>query len=201
VDVRNDEVDSGWQMLVKPTTVMSLEALATHHIPEAQALKNGLEWDNAMERLLWFPPDVRSKDDLIFCAHNAVFEQAFFNPDGFEWIDTYKVALRLWPESPSHSNQVLRYFLGLELGDEAMPPHRAWPDCYVTAHILLIAMDNASVSDMVQWTKEPPYLTKLTFGKHKGQRFEDVPVDYLQWILRQDMDEGVKAAAQRVLSR
>ena len=49
-----------------------------------------------------------------------------------------------------HSNQVLRYWLGLRLdADLAMPPHRAGPDAYVTAHLLLRMMALASVEQMI----------------------------------------------------
>ena len=47
------------------------------------------------------------------------------------------MALRVWPEAPRHSNQVLRYWRGMRLDHaRAMPPHRAGPDAWVTAHIL-----------------------------------------------------------------
>jgi exodeoxyribonuclease X len=29
------------------------------------------------------------------------------------WVCTYKCALRIWPDLPSHGNQALRYHLGL----------------------------------------------------------------------------------------
>lgn len=56
------------------------------------------------------------------------------------------------------------------------------------------------MKEMVKWSAEVPYLTKIGFGKHFGQRYEDVPRSYLSWILGQaDMDPAVHAAARRVL--
>ena len=43
-------------------------------------------------------------------AHNADFETKFFEPM-LPVICTYKAALRVWPDAPSHSNGALRYWL------------------------------------------------------------------------------------------
>ena len=183
-----------WHHLVQPTTPMSLGARATHHITDDEIAETGITWKDACGFLAEETPD-------IYAAHNADFEKAFFNPEGSRWIDTWKVALRLWPESPSHSNQVLRYYLNLIVGSEAMPPHRALPDAWVTAHILIAAAQVTSLDGMLKWSDEPPYLTKLTFGKHRGQLFSAVPKDYLEWIIKQDMEPGVIAAARRELQK
>jgi exodeoxyribonuclease X len=187
----------GWTALVRPTRPIEVEARAAHHLSEAEVAA-GIPWNSASATLLGIgtidgPPDA-------FCAHNAEFEKQLFNPEGSRWICTYKAALRLWPDSPRHSNQVLRYFLGIDLGAEAMPPHRALPDCWVTAHILMKALEQASIEDLAAWTDEPPYLTKITFGKHRGKLFSEAPRDYLAWCLRQDMDPGVIAACKRTLA-
>ena len=71
----------------------------------------------------------------------------------------------------------------------------------MTAHILERALEKATVAELAQWSDEPPYLTKLTFGKHFGKKFSEVPRDYLEWILRQEFDAGVIAAAKRELGQ
>lgn len=199
VDVKDGLCRDSWSALVKPTTPMTIEALATHHIPEQDAISFGISWDQAYDTICGVDPIHRPAD--FFAAHHADFEKVFFCPAGSKWIDTLKVALRLWPDSPSHSNQVLRYYLNMDLGEAAMPPHRAAPDAYVTARILIEAMKGASIDDILKWSEEPPYLTKLTFGKHKGQKFSEVPHGYLEWMLKQDMEPGVIAAAKRELGR
>src|SRR5579862_8797310 len=129
-------------LLVDPGRPMPIEAMAVHHITDADVAGRH-DATEIIRRLTLVANDVIPfgsgigvRPD-IFCAHNAKFERAFFDGDGKPWICTYKCALRVWPESPIHSNQGLRYFLGLNLDpDLAMPPHRAGPDAYVTAHIL-----------------------------------------------------------------
>jgi len=124
--------------------------------------------------------------------------KSFFDPDGSRWIDTWKCALRLYPDAPRHTNQVLKYYLGISDNELHHPPHRALPDCYVTAEILKIMLEQKSVEDMIRVSNEPPYLTKIGFGKHAGEKFKDLPASYLDWLSKQDMDEGVMAAVKRV---
>jgi exodeoxyribonuclease X len=102
--------------------------------------------------------------------------------------------LRAWADAPGHSNQVLRYWIGLDTHagfdrKSAALAHRAEADAYVTAWLLMTLLTVATVDQLVAWTQEPRVYPRLTFGKHKGQRWSEVPVDYLQWIGRQkDMD-------------
>lgn len=191
------EIKRFYGSLVVPTTDMDIEALATHHITVKEATEKGVECGYALGSL----QSHLENEDLTYVAHNAKFEQQFFNPDNSKWIDTYKIALKLYPDSPRHTNQVLKYYLGVEDQLEHHPPHRALPDCYVTAEILRVMSEKISFNEMIQISKEPPYLTKIGFGKHRGEKFEDLPQDYLHWLSRQlDMDDGVKAAVERVLS-
>ena len=187
------DVDTGefWESLVKPTTEMDIRALAIHHITEDKANKNGLDWDAAKKIL---------DGADIYAAHNAEFEQKFYNPQGSVWICTYKVALKLWPDAPSHSNQVLKYYLEIADKQAHHPPHRALPDCFVTAEIIKKMLELTTIEEMIEITNQPPYLTKINFGKHYGKKFSELPRDYLEWIIKQDMDEGVTAAANRELA-
>lgn len=183
-------------MLVNPNRPMPPEARAIHHISDID--------------LIGTPPIVKGfmaltngKPDA-FVAHNAAFEREFFSGAGAAWICTLKIGRRLWPESPSHSNQCLRYFLGIELEDAlAMPPHRAAPDAYVTAFILLAAIEEgASVDDMIAWTEQPSLLPRVTFGKHRGQAWSDLPGDYLAWLVnKSDMDVDTKFTAKHWLEQ
>lgn len=101
-------------MLVNPGRPMPVEAQAVHHISDADLI-GAPPITDGLQLAMQGPPD-------FFAAHNADYEQAFFAGGGVPWIDTYKVALRLWPEAPSHSQQVLRYYLGLDLFPERAAP-------------------------------------------------------------------------------
>lgn len=199
IDVRL--IDGAWHvddrptaMLVNPGRPMPIEALSVHHITDAM-LMDAPSVDAGFRELMAGLDPATS----CFVAHNADFEREFFGGGEASWICTYKSALRIWPDAPSHSNQVLRYFLGLDIDPElAMPPHRAGPDAYVTAHILKAILDTgADIDQLVRWSKGAALLPKITFGKHKGARWEDVPIDYLRWLAeKSDMNRDVKANAR-----
>lgn len=83
------------------------------------------------------------------------------------------------------------------------PAHRAGPDAYVTAHILLALFDaGATGKDMVQWTKEPRLLPTCPLGKFRGVPWSEVEAGFLGWMLRQPtMEEDLKWNAQREITR
>ena len=97
----------------------------------------------------------------------------------------------------------MRYELGLELDEErAMPPHRAGPDTYVTAHILVRMMQEATVNKLVGWTIMPRFLPRCPIGKFRNQPWENVEMGFLRWMIGQpDMDPDFKAAAQDEIKR
>lgn len=179
-------------ILTNPGRPMPVEAMAVHHILDRDVV-GAPSPDRAFLKLADGPD--------AFAAHNASFERAFFTGGERPWICTYRCGLRAWPDAPSHSNQALRYFLTLCIDDEkAMPPHRAGPDAYVTAHILRALLGIRPLADLTTWTKEPALLTKCGFGKHRGAKWSDVPSDYLDWLLRQkDMGEDIHHTARHHL--
>lgn len=150
-------------------------------------------------------------DALI--AHNCAFERGFLGkhlattPNGqpIVWICTWKCALRIWPEFPSHSNGALRFRLGLTnafgISRQSIMPHRALGDAIVTAAIFVELLKHARWSQLALWSNEPALHTIFAFGKHRGQRYEAVPQDYLEWIGRSDLDADVKFSARHWLAK
>lgn len=182
-------------MLVNPRQPMPPEARAIHHISDAD-LAGAPPIEVGFRTLMDGYP-------AAFVAHNASFEQAFFGGGETPWICSLKVARRLWPECPSHSNQCLRYWLGVDLHDAlAAPPHRAGPDAYVTAFILVEALKLVTVEDMIAWTSAPSLLPRVTFGKHRGQAWSELPGDYLSWLVnKSEMDADTKFTAKHWLDQ
>jgi exodeoxyribonuclease X len=194
-DVVDRQLATEYSSLVKPPHPIPPEAMAVHHITDADVA----DAPEAREIVpLFLGTDYR---DMIYVAHNSQFEQGFLAPyvPGARWLCTFKSGLRVWPDAPGHSNQVLRYVLGLQLSPGA--PHRAGPDTIVTANILLELLRHASVEDMLAWTMEPPIFKTVRFGKkHRGEPWVDLPQDYLLWIIeKSDLDDDTKWNAKRVL--
>lgn len=207
VDVDEDAGIAGVVSLGRPQTIltnpgrpMPVEARAVHHISDADIL-GAPSPDVAFLRL------GQPRADYL-AAHNADFERKFYGNGSIPWLCTYKAALRLWPDAPSHSLQVLRYWLGLEVDFEtAMPPHRAGPDAYVGAALLFRVVQTAwaggvDIPTLARWSSGPALLPRVTFGKHRGKRWEEVPTDYLEWMVGQkDMDSDAKANARHHLKQ
>lgn len=178
---------------------MPPEVRALHHI----ALSDCEGWDSFNADAIF-----REPVDAI-AAHMADFEQKFLGlritPPV---ICTYKAALRVWPEAPSHSNGALRYWLedaGKITIDHAktQPAHRAGPDAYVTAHLLLALFDaGATGRAMVAWTKGPALLPTCPIGKFRGRPWSHVEGGFLDWMIRQPtMDDDLKWNARREIDR
>ena len=188
--------------LYRPLKGIPPETMAVHHITEA---------DFDEKTLVCTPYHLRQEvwggeAPDILVAHNCAFERQFVTEavtDRLPWICTLKVALHIWPDAPKHSNQVLRYWRGIVLDHvHAMPPHRAGPDAWVTAHLLAEFLQIASIGQMIAWTNEPRRLPVVPFGKHRGAKWSEAPIDYLQWMARQpDLDCEAIACAQRELQR
>lgn len=142
-----------------------------------------------------------------WAAHSAKFELLWFSP-AKPMICTYKSALRAWPDAPVHNNQGLRYWLEDQCLVEinyalVSPPHRAGPDAYVTANILL-AMFNAGHTgkEMIAWSKQPAMLPKCPIGEHRGKLWKDVDFGFLEWMVNKDgMDEELKFNARAEMKR
>lgn len=195
LDARLVHTPRAWLCGVKS---MPPEVRAVHHISLAEC-----EGEQPFEAGDMF----REMDIQAIAAHNAEFETKFFDSP-LPVICTYKAALLVWPDAPSHSNGALRYWLqdqGKISPDHALtqPAHRAGPDAYVTAHILLALFDaGATGRDMVTWTKEPRLLPRCPLGKFRGQPWSEVEAGFLGWMLRQPtMEEDLKWNAQREIAR
>jgi exodeoxyribonuclease X len=140
----------------------------------------------------------------VYVAHHCAFEQDFLTRHQTwpltPWVCTHKCALRVWPDLPGHKNQELRYLLGLAapygISRAQILPHRAASDVLITAAILEELMKQVRWGQLVEWSFEPPLHTRLHFGRHRGERYDAVPVDYLAWIAKSDLKDDVKHSAQ-----
>lgn len=49
-------------------------------------------------------------------------------------------------------------------------------------------------------SSKPVLLSRLFFGKHKGERFRDIPVDYLMWLSgKDDLDGDMRFTVEHYL--
>lgn len=146
----------------------------------------------------------------FYAAHNAKFEAQFLGDlEHRRMICTWKSALRVWPDAPSHSNGALRYWLEdagkISLDPvKAYPTHRAGPDAYITAHILRALFEAGTTGkDMAGWTRDFALLPTCPIGDPwRGKKWPDVDRGFLTWIVNKaGMDEEIKWNASRELDR
>lgn len=203
-----DLVESGgvWTLgdrgscMFRPMRGIPPENQAIHHISEREigAHAEACTQQTLAEILLRGEP-------CALVAHNARFERQFIGEESFgatPWICTLRSAVRAWPQAPRHSNQVLRYWLGLDLDPAlAMPVHRAGPDAFVTANILMALLSQSSVEQLMDWTVEPRLHPVIRFGRHRGEAWANIPADYLRWIVGASADIDAKACAEGELRR
>ena len=173
-----------YNSLVIPGIPIPAAASAIHHIVDAD-IENGeaVTFNYAVSV-------VYSCDHAgVLAAHNAAFDSAFMPSDG-KWICTMRVAKHLWPDAPGYGNQVLRYWLDLPVDSDCVP-HRALGDAEVTAQLLLkeLALVDGSVERLLELTETPVLLKTVSFGKHRGQLWKDVPKDYLEWAVTTAWDD------------
>lgn len=199
--------DGGWQVsdtsrgarFVDPGRPISPGTMAVHHILDDWVKGAGYWRDIAPEILR--PDGARS----VLAAHRASFEQRFCTPDlsgAADWICTWKCALRLWPDLPRFSNQMLRYLrrpegLDHELG---LPAHRALPDAYVTAHHLRDMLNTVSLEQLLDWSRQPGLLPRVPSGASRGQPWSALSDSALA-VLARDRDIDIRFSAGAEIQR
>ena len=189
----------GGSILVNPGRPIPPITQAIHHILEEQVAD--APWWHDVARQVLDPWPRR----LALAAHHADFEQQFCTPPlthGADWICTWKCALRLWPDSPSFSNQVLRYWrrpAGLD-HERGLPAHRAFPDAYVTAHHLRDMLNEASVAQLIEWSNLPGLLPRVRSGPHRGKDWRELDEEALIDFTH-DRDPDVRYSAEQEVAR
>jgi exodeoxyribonuclease X len=191
--------------LFNPGVPISIEAMSIHHITNEMvrgkpAFRNSPTWNQLHDLMI--------ADNCELVAHNAAFDVDMLKKEGLEpknVICTLKLARYLDKEGviPQYGLQYLRYYLGLNV--EATP-HTALGDILVLKalfkRIYARAFDefgDEAVSKMIEVSGQPVLYRRMPFGKHKGMKMEEVPVDYLQWLAGTELDEDMRYTVEHYL--
>jgi exodeoxyribonuclease X len=229
-----DDGAYGWESFIALPEGMNIppETSAVHHIID-EDLAGAPDWDTVVDGL-WGAVSLGGElepQDVVMVAHNAEYEQAVLAGTIFDravWVCTFKCALVIWPQAPSHSNEGLRYWLRMGGGRKGkQASHSALHDCKVTAgifnqlygqfHARLVQAGRvpesfeavqtpevqwAIIEEMARVSREIAVLPTCPIGKERGKKWEDIDGGFLSWCLRQsDMREDVKHAAREELNR
>ena len=198
--------DGRWQvdedrgaLLVNPGRPMSPDTIAIHHILDSH-VADAPFWKDIAPTVLRPPHRIEA-----LAAHRAAFEQRYCTPrltGGLPWICTWKCSLRVWPELPRFSNQMLRYLRMPEglVHEIGLPSHRAMPDAYVTAHHLRDLLNEASLEELLAWSSEPGLLPRVPSGADRGKTWDRISEDALR-DLAEDRDIDIRFSARTELTR
>lgn len=102
-------------------------------------------------------------------------------------LDTLRMA-RLYGESPINSLQQLRSHFNIE----PEGAHRAMSDVIVNIEVFKrLAKPYRTLEELFAILNKPIRMKNMPLGKHKGRRFEEIPVEYLLWAERKDFDQDL----------
>ncbi len=186
--------------LFKPPLPITIDAMCVHHITEEMVENKPAFKDSPHHQKL---VDLLNDDTNILVAHNAKFDVDMLVKEGIHpkrIICTLKIARHMDPKGfiPRYSLQYLRYFLGIEIKATA---HDALGDILVLEKLferLFVKMSEkigpgAVENKMMDISSKPVLLSRMYFGKHKGEFFKDIPQDYLKWLSgTDDLDEDMR---------
>ena len=165
---------------------ISYAAMAVHHILESDLV------DQPNYREFQLP-----EQTSYIIGHNVDYDIAAIARGGVDTsklkpICTLALARHVWEEAEAHNISALIYLIskGSDKAREMLKgAHRADADIILTANILMHIIHRLNIQDIEQLyiaSEEARIPKSITFGKHKGTAIQDLPADYIQWLLRQD---------------
>jgi exodeoxyribonuclease X len=203
-----------WSSLVRPTVAVHPGARAAHHITDAELAEQRTMQELLRERdLPELHPEAADDGEVVLVGHNVSFDVRLLRQSGVPTrlldvphICTLRCAREIWPDEEKHSNQFLRYSLGLRVDPkEADPAHRALPDVVVTSALLDEMLKKHTIEELVAMTGRPLLQRVVRFGKHRGREWSTLDQGYLEWILdprrNPPFDEEVRYNAEYHLRR
>lgn len=125
--------------------------------------------------------------DIALIAAEAKRRQIPTDIEKQPFIDTLRLA-RLYGESPVNSLQHLRQHFNIQ----PEGAHRAMSDVIVNIEVFKHLSKNfQTVDEMLTRLQKPIRLKLMPLGKHKGRRFEEIPLEYLYWAEKKDFDQDL----------
>ena len=95
---------------------------------------------------------------------------------------------RLYGESPINSLQQLRQHFNIQ----PEGAHRAMSDVVVNIEVFKqLAKPYHTTEELFSFLQKPIRLKTMPLGKHKGRRFEEIPIEYLLWAEKKDFDQDL----------
>lgn len=188
-DPLNTEVLETYEQRFRPTKLIELGALATHHIMDEDLA--GMP-ESASFAL---PGDVTH-----IIGHNIDYDWMVAGSPNVRRICTLALSRYLFPNIDSHTQSAMLYHLERATARQNLSgAHSALADvrnCLRVLGFLVELLPGIQTWDELWQASETARVpTIMSFGKHKGELIRNVPNDYKQWLLKQaDTDSYLKQA-------
>lgn len=194
-----------FEMFVNPGIPIPQEASRVHNITD-EMVKDAPPFGEIALKFLEFI----AGDDVVLVAHNndgfdihflrAEFSRANIPFPEVKTLDTLKWARRYRGDLPRHTLQFLREIYGFE----ANQAHRALDDVVILHKVFESLIDDLSFETAYQLLSKERPITHMPFGKHQGKRLEEVPQEYIDWLvnksdaLAKPENSGLKRELERL---
>lgn len=173
-----------FEKLIHPGCPIPPEATAIHKITN-EMVADSPSFDAIAEEFIEF-----CQGDVILIAHNndsfdihflrAEFKRCGMLMPNWKFFDTLKWARRYRPDLPRHTLQFLREIYGIPANNA----HRALDDVIVLHRVFQEMTDDLSIDQVFSLLNQPKAIQHMPFGKYQGTPLSQVPVDYVQWLLK-----------------
>jgi len=167
--------------LCNPGRYIPPQASAMHHILN-EDVRGMVSWAELLDEIV---PPVRH-GAIAFASHQTSFACRWATDEMTEytpWIDTYRCALRLWPEAPSYQKHALRYWLKLPVQREEADKHKAGAAALVIAHILRRMLDEHPLEELLKLSLAPMLQERCKIAPWLGKRWSKIGDErFLAWV-------------------
>lgn len=180
---------STWCQRYRPTKPIQFGAMAIHNIID--------------EDLVGCAPVGSYKlpvDCSYLIGHNIEFDwKAIGSPPNIKLIDTLRLSRVVWEDGDSHTQLACLYRIDRYLAQQlAGGAHGALADVNMNRLLfkhLCQVIGTEDLEVLFELSEKAKIPATITFGKHSGAKFSDIPADYKQWYARQvDPDPNILAA-------
>jgi DNA polymerase III subunit epsilon len=187
--------DKSFNALINPGIPIPAEAQKIHNISD-EMVKEAPDFAEIISRFIEF-----CSGDVVLIAHNNdAFDRPFLEselqrsnlsmPD-WPFIDSLKWARKYRSDLPRHNLQFLREIYGIE----ANQAHRALDDVITLYRIFDQMIDDLPLEEVIALLSKKNKIDRMPFGKHQGKLLNEVPKNYIQWLLKEGAFDKPENAA------
>lgn len=207
----DDNIDDivNYTQRYKPNQPVPPEASAVHFI-STEDLENCPPYKDDLPNIELLMTQEHTK---YYVGHNVQFDQRMINEnylqhnnelpdyllDNSKWICTLRLAKKLFAEDVEFKNLTLSY-LWFKFGlykdvNRPVNAHAAKDDVFMCFKVLLKLVEvcierghidpTGDIGEQIStFVNTPIRYTVMSFGKHKGELMKNVPLNYIEWMIK-----------------